>query len=225
MKNNFATLYIVRHGESAYNALPKEDQYIPGIFGPGGAPLTETGKEQAAKRAEDLRHIHFDAIFSSDVSRTTQTAEILKLERELAIQTTKVIRERLSYKLPKKTFSESIKEVKKILKKLDKEAQLAYKPQGQEEMSNENSNETAARVLTFLREVAIGYINKTVLIVNHANNMRAILQHLGYATIEELYPEEAIENLAYIILESDGVDFFVKETKGIQTRKKGSTEV
>ena len=219
MKNNMTTIYIVRHGESEYNALQHEDHYVPGQWGIKGAPLTEKGKEQAKKRAEDLKHIHFDAIFSSDVTRAKETAEILKLERKLTISTTKAIYERLSYMLPGKSFSETAKEIRELLKTIDEKAKLAYKPHGQDQMRNESSNETAARLLTFLREIAVGYKGKTVLVVNHANNMRALLQHLGYATIEELYPRGAIENLAYIILESDGVDFFVKETQGIHKFK------
>lgn len=216
MKNkDLATIYIVRHGESAYNALTHEDQYIPGQWGSGGAPLTKKGREQAQKRAESLKHIDFAAIFASDVSRAVQTAEILKLERKLAITTRKAIYERLSYQFPGKSFSETAKEIREILKTLDDKAKLAYKPHGQETMRDESSDETAARLLIFLREIAVGYKGKTVLVVNHANNMRALLQHLGYATIEELYPRGAIENMAYIVLESDGVDFFVKQTEGI----------
>ena len=215
MKNNLTTIYIVRHGESEYNALPVEDHFVPGQWGEGGAPLTETGKKQAKERADHLKDIHFDAIFSSDVARAIQTAEILKLKRQIAIQTTRAIYERLSYMIPGKTFKETYKEIRKALKKLDKKAQLAYKPPHQVAMRNESVNETASRLLTFLREIAVAYQDKTVLVVNHANNMRALLQHLGYATIEELFPKGAIENTAYIVLESDGVDFFVKETFGI----------
>src|SRR5215469_10919114 len=92
MKNNgVTTIYILRHGESAYNALTTEDHYVPGQWGPGGAPLTEKGKKEAKMRAESLKHIHFDAIFSSDVTRAIETAKILKLERKLVISTTKAI--------------------------------------------------------------------------------------------------------------------------------------
>ncbi len=214
-KNKITTIYIVRHGESEYNALTNENLYIPGQWGVKGAPLTNEGKKQARKRAEDLKHVKFDAIFSADVARAMQTAEIIKLERKLAIQTTNIIHERLSYMLLGKTFTETEKEIRKTLEELDEKAKMAYKPEGQDEMRNESINENATRMLTFLREIAVTYEGKTVLVVNHANNMKAILLHLGFATFDEISPKGTIENIAYIVLESDGVDFFVKETKGI----------
>lgn len=219
MKNNMTTIYIVRHGESEFNAILREEHYVPGQFGKGEAPLTNKGEKQAEKIAYKLEDISFDAIFSSDVARTVQTAEIIKLKRKLTIQTTNILRERYSYILPGKTFTESDKEIQKTLKKLDEKAKLAYKPDNQNEKSNESVNETAARVFTFLHEIAFTYKNKTVLVVNHANNMRAILNHLGYATYDELLPSNSIENTACIILESDGVDFFIKETFGIYKQK------
>jgi broad specificity phosphatase PhoE len=211
MKNNMTTIYIVRHGESEYNALPKKDNYISGQYGIEGAPLTKKGKEQAHKRAEHLKQIPFDAIFSSDLARAKQTAKIMKLEREIAIQTTKILRERLTYIIPGKTFEETKEIIKYALKDLDEKAKMAHKPHH----TLENANETAARIITFLREVAVAYKNGTVLIINHGNNMIALLQHLGYVTYDELLFEGSIENTAYIVLESDGVDFFIKETKGI----------
>lgn len=215
------TIYIVRHGESKYNVLRHEDIYIPGQWGEGGAPLTKNGKKQAKERANHLKSIHFDAIFSSDATRAIQTAEIIKLGRKLTIQTTQILRERLTHKLPGKTYEETKNEIREALKNLNEKAKLAYKPHPE----LESVNETASRLITFLREIAVGYKNKTVLIINHGNNMRALLQHLGYATYDELSPKGSVANTSYIILESDGVDFFVKETHGLEPRKNVTTKL
>src|ERR1700683_2558661 len=112
MKNNMTTIYIVRHGESQYNALLQEDTYVPGQWGEGGAGLTKKGEEQAKQKAEELKHIHFDAIFSSDTTRAIQTAKIVKLERQLAIQTKKALYERLTYIIPGRTFTETEKKIR-----------------------------------------------------------------------------------------------------------------
>ena len=209
LKNNMTTIYIVRHGESQYNELANKNNFKPGMWGERGAQLTTKGREQVKEIAKQLQKIHFEAIFSSDLARATQTAEIIKLERQLAIQTRQTIRERLSYIFPGKSVHESEEELKKLIKNLENKEKMAYKIDG----AYENTNETAARMLTFLREIAVAYRDQTVLVVNHGNNMRALLQHLGYATYDDLLPLGAIENTAYIILESDGVDFFIKETK------------
>lgn len=210
MKNNMTTIYIVRHGQSEYNADSEAGGvHIPHRWGEVGGPLSKKGEEQAKKRGEYLKHIYFDAIFSSDLTRAVQTAEIIKLERQLAIQTTKILRERIVY-FEGKTQTENDAIMKKALKDLDNKAKMAYKPTSE----YESPNESAARILTFLREVAVAYRSKTVLLINHGNNMENVLTHLGYATYDEL-PEGSIENTGYVVLESDGVDFFVKETQGI----------
>ena len=81
----------------------------------------------------------------------------------------------------------------------------------------ESADEAVSRLLTFLREVAVAYLGKTILVVNHGTNMRSLLTHLRYATFDEL-PDGSLENTAYIILESDGVDFFVKKKVGVNKK-------
>ena len=54
---NYCTLYVVRHGETEAN----KKLIVQGIL---DAPLTPEGVGQAKATAEDLRHIHFDAIIS-----------------------------------------------------------------------------------------------------------------------------------------------------------------
>ena len=49
---------------------------------------------QVEERAEELKGIKFDAIYSSDLLRAKQTAEIIKLERDIAIETSKLLKER-----------------------------------------------------------------------------------------------------------------------------------
>jgi len=47
--------------------------------------------------------------------------------------------------------------------------------------------------------------------------MRIFLINLGLGTLES-FPPGSIKNTAYIKLESDGVDFFIKETWGIEKK-------
>lgn len=61
---------LVRHGETQWNVEQRlQGQLVPG---PG---LTERGQQQAAVLAARLRCERFDAIYSSDLLRATQTAE------------------------------------------------------------------------------------------------------------------------------------------------------
>jgi len=215
--NNLATIYLVRHGESEYNVRDNNGEiHISHQWGDGGAPLTKKGKQQAETRAKELKDIQFDAIFSSDLNRAKQTAEIIKRERQLIVQTTKVLRERRAC-FEEKTREENETLMIHALKDLDDKAKMAYIPSPE----YESPDESATRILLFLREIAVACRGKTVLVTNHGNNMRNVLTHLGYAKYDEL-GHGAVKNTGYIILECDGVDFFVKQTREI-TKQKNNT--
>ena len=63
-------VYIVRHGKTDWN---KEYRFQ----GAQDIPLNEEGREAARKLGEHLKDTHFDAVFSSPLSRAYETAEIL----------------------------------------------------------------------------------------------------------------------------------------------------
>ena len=69
-------LYLVRHGETSYNAARR-------IQGSVDIPLNERGIQQAEEAAEKLASLGVDAIVSSPMRRARQTAEIIA--RRLAL--------------------------------------------------------------------------------------------------------------------------------------------
>lgn len=60
-------IYIVRHGESIANLERRAAGFTD-------TPLSELGIRQANVTAEALKDVHFDAIYSSDLSRAYNTA-------------------------------------------------------------------------------------------------------------------------------------------------------
>ncbi len=78
----------------------------------------------------------------------------------------------------------------------------------------ENNEQLLLRLIPFLREVAIAYKGKNILVVSHGGVMKLLLIHFGSASYDN-YEKLFVKNTSYIKLESDGVDFFIKETKGI----------
>jgi broad specificity phosphatase PhoE len=63
-------IYVVRHGESIWNA---ERRWT----GQGDPPLSEAGRGQAREACERLGREHFDAVGSSTLVRALETAAIL----------------------------------------------------------------------------------------------------------------------------------------------------
>jgi len=206
----YCTIYLVRHGETKANL----EEIVSGHF---DSPLTEKGEEQAKARGKDLKKIHFDAVFSSDLIRAKRTAELISLDRKLEVNTAKLLRERFFGEWEGKPISEFVEKNKHLFeleKKLSEEERQKFKPYA----AYESNSEIAGRMLNFLREVAVTYLGRIVLVVAHGSITRGTLMHLGFAKADEL-PAGAIENTGYVVLQSDGVDFFIRETKGVNKRE------
>jgi broad specificity phosphatase PhoE len=205
---NFTTIYIVRHGETEGNVQGM-------IQGQKDSPLTMLGEEQATALGKELSLIHFDEVFASDLGRTTRTAELIVLERKLAVKTTKILRERTFGQHEGRDFNTVFQKELKTL--LDQYLLLADTDKMKYKFSedHESDDELVARFLTFLREVGVAYPDKTILAVTHGGMIRALLIHLGFGTYKQI-PHTGIKNASYIVLKTDGVEFEIVDTKGIE---------
>lgn len=79
-------LYIIRHGETTWNAQGK-------IQGTADIPLNENGIRLARVTGERLRAISFDVAISSPLQRALVTAKLVLGERDIPIYTDKRIQE------------------------------------------------------------------------------------------------------------------------------------
>ncbi len=204
---NYCTIYLVRHGETEANVKKI-------LQGHRDYPLTRKGEKQAHDLAKKLNHLHFDAIFASDLGRAKRTAELITLEKKMTVQTTKLLRERSFGKDEGKPWERQDEALKKMVRLYDKLAteekfKFKFRPE------SESDEELATRMITVLREIAVAYSGKTVLVVSHGGIMRAFLFKLGFAEVEPGYDRLIIKNTAYVKLLADGVDFFIKHTEGI----------
>ena len=62
--------YIVRHGQTLLNSLDRAQGWAD-------SPLTGVGKQMAADIGQKLEGIDFDAVYTSDMLRAVQTAEMI----------------------------------------------------------------------------------------------------------------------------------------------------
>lgn len=209
-KENYCNLYIVRHGETEWNVKNI-------IQGQSNSNLTEKGIEQAKKAGDELKDINFDAIFSSDSTRAHNTAEIIKLERELIIETSQLLRERNYGKFEGRYGSEFWEACKE---KLQEKETLSGEEDWKFTVADdiENDEILVSRFILKLREIAIAYPNRTVLVVSHGGPIRMFLAKIGYATKQELVGG-SLKNAGYINVFSDGVDFIIKSVKGVEIAK------
>lgn len=204
------TFYIVRHGKSEAN-----EKGI--ISGHADFPLSDTGKVQAIERAKELKDIHFDAAFSSDLSRARETAELIIGERSLAISATQVLRERNQEGIQGSSYDELGEELKRLLDEynaMNYQERFSYKIVP----GMESDEEVIVRFTNFLKKTAQEYSGKTVLIVAHGNMMRTLLVHLGVGTHQEL-GHGAAKNTSYFVLKTDGETFEIEKTVGIEKKQ------
>lgn len=193
---------MIRHGQTDWNVQRK-------IQGQQDIPLNAVGEQEAKELAKKFKDVHFDFAFSSDLLRAKRTAEIIALEHKLAVETTKLLRERHFGKLEGEPSSAFFTQLK-LIEKLSNEERLKYK------LTDDYETDEAfiARVITFLRETAIVSPGKTVLVGTHGGTLRMLLLHLGEFTYDD-NDTNHIKNGGYIVLESDGVDFFLKKVTGV----------
>lgn len=205
MSRRLTTIYVVRHGETEWNEKGL-------LQGHTDSPLTNKGLKQGRGLAEKLIDVKFDVIFSSDLLRAKRTAEIIALERKLAVQATKALREQSFGKYEGSNKADFYKSFE-IWAELSEEEKHKYK----KDDDVESNEETVSRLITFLREVAVAYRGKTILVVSHGAIMRYLAIHLGYFKYKD---NLVFNNSGYLKLETDGIDFFIKKIQGIQKIKR-----
>jgi broad specificity phosphatase PhoE len=210
MRNKHTTIYVVRHGESDANIRERFTEEDFTRWGEYESDLTEKGIEQGKAIAQKLRPVHFEAIFSSDLTRARHTAELIAEGRNMPVATNASIRER---KYGKEFFlmtKEQRHELKSALYELNEEEKFNHKffPHG------ESAKDAAERFHAFLKEIIPLYTDKTVLVVNHGAVMRMFLVSIGWGTFDEL-TSNTVQNTGYFVLQTDGNEFTITETDGI----------
>lgn len=206
---HLTTFYIVRHGETEWNAQHRAQGHTD-------IPLNDNGRIQAKDLAKTFKDkdIHFDLAFSSDLIRAKETTEIIALEHNLAVETTQLLRERNLGEYEGK-HTDAYKTFDELYRTLSEESRRTVRS----DPASENDAELITRIITFIREIAITHPNKNILIGTHSGVIRILLTHLGFASYKDDYNVLKVENGAYFTLESDGIDFFIKETHGITKRE------
>ena len=80
-------LLLVRHGETDWNAEGR-------LQGQTDRPLNEYGRRQAHQLAEELEGEELEAIYSSDLARARETAEIVGRRLEIPVELDPDLREK-----------------------------------------------------------------------------------------------------------------------------------
>jgi len=148
--NNY--YFLLRHGEALLNKKGIVCCWPEKIR----CPLTRKGKEQVKNQAEKIKDKKIDLIFSSDLLRTRQTAEIVGEELGLKPKYDKRLREFNLGIFNGKPLEETNQFFGKIIKKFKIRAPKA-----------ENYTDLKKRMYDFLKDIDNKYSGKKILIISH----------------------------------------------------------
>ncbi len=163
-------IYLARHGETDWNRDHR-------LQGDTDIPLNSTGRQQAAKLAERLKGVHLDAVYSSTLSRSRDTAEIVR--GEVPLNSLAGLRERRIGKF----------EGKYLDKRIDPETAQEYPRRSRdpddELDGGESLNQFYDRVRTTFEEIRRQHRSGAILIVAHAITNQMILRAVFGLTLEQ----------------------------------------
>lgn len=168
------TIYLVRHGQTQWNIKGKTQ-------GHGNSSLTEKGINQAKKLAQSMIKYPIDYIYSSDLGRAVETAEIISDKFNLEVIKTPALRE-MGFGVWEGLLIKEIQEnYKDIYDTWRNNPHLAEIPNG------ETLQIIKDRTDNFLKEINDKYDGKHIVLVTHSVTARVILLSVLNSGMENIY--------------------------------------
>jgi len=155
------TYFILRHGETPYQL--KQEKIIYPWPEPSPIFLTKRGEEQIEEASDQLKDKNIDLIFSSDITRTKQTSEIVS--RKINVEPIFDIRLReIDYGDYKGKL------IKDYRKDFPSSKQRFFK----RPKNGERGLDVKERLLDFFNEINEKYKNKNILIISHQGTLHIL---------------------------------------------------
>ena len=149
------TILLARHGETEWNRIGRYQGWAD-------PPLNETGHVQARTLAEQLRSMPFDAVYSSDLRRARETAEIVAGPHGVPV-----------------IVDPGLREVNVGAWSGLTRAEVERRFPGGERPGGETREQHAERVLAAAERIARAHPGQRILLVSHGGTMRALRLHVS----------------------------------------------
>jgi broad specificity phosphatase PhoE len=195
-------IILVRHGESVNNKA--------GIIA-GDSPLTDKGREQARLTRKALAGLKFDVIYSSDLKRAVETAQIIAGKDVPENHQLPGLRERDFGALEGKPEKLHEEEHEKRVG-MSHEENWVYK----HVPDTESDHELSDRFVLALQKLAENNPGKTILVAAHGGAIRTTLMKLHELTYHQV-PNGSFKNAGYVELDYANHNFKVVQIVGVHT--------
>jgi probable phosphoglycerate mutase len=163
-------LILVRHGETDWN----RERRFQGHADP---PLNETGREQAHALAAELAGESIEFVYTSDLSRARETAEIIAARVDADVVALRDLREIDVGEWQGLTWPE--------IEKLHPEGVQAWHQSGSGWESGETQDELGERVIAAVRRIVAQHPVERILVVGHGGTIRAIRAFVEGVSVPE----------------------------------------
>jgi len=159
-------LWLIRHGEAREN---RDGRFLAN----SEVPLSPFGLAQAERLSLRLQSQQFAAVYSSDMARAVETAQVLSGPLNLPVQQISDLRE-IQFSgwggLTWKEIAENYPEEWAALEEADPHMRIGG--------STESFTEAQQRVVTAVEGIAQGHPGERVLIVSHSTAIRHYIAHV-----------------------------------------------
>jgi broad specificity phosphatase PhoE len=149
------TILLARHGETEWN---REGRFQ----GHADPPLNETGCAQARALADQLAATPIDAVYSSDLRRARQTAEVVAARHGVSVTTARGLRE-----IDVGSWSGLTR------------AEIEQRFPGAADHDGETREAHLARVVATVDRIAHDHPGERLLVVSHGGSLRALEAFAG----------------------------------------------
>jgi broad specificity phosphatase PhoE len=163
-------LLLVRHGETDWN----RERRFQGHADP---PLNERGREQAHALAADLAGERIQLVYTSDLRRARETAEIVAARLEADVVALRELREIDVGEWQGLTWPE--------IEARYPEGARAWHEHGHGWETGETYDELGERVVAALRRIAADHPEERVLVIGHGGTIRATRAFLEGLSVPE----------------------------------------
>ncbi|RME88118.1 MAG: alpha-ribazole phosphatase [Anaerolineae bacterium] len=167
-------LYLIRHGETDWNVEGRWQ-------GQANVPLNARGRAQAARLAQALKDVPFDAVYSSDLARARETAEALARLKGLPVHEDPRLREIHQGEWQGMLVTEIQARYAERFERR-KSDPLRVAPPGGETVAK-----VRERVVRALEEILAKHPGGTVAVVSHGFALAVALAHFRHRPIEEVW--------------------------------------
>lgn len=186
-------IYLVRHAEAEGNLYRRVHGWYDSL-------VTDNGYRQIAALAHRFEHIPVDAVYSSDLFRTTTTAGAIYKQKGLPLMTRKSLREVHMGAWEDKPWGELARYDAQSLRYFNT-TDPRWRTDG-----GETFQALRKRMAAALGQIAKNHPNQTVAVVSHGTAIRCALAELMDVSLADSANLPHSDNTAVSLLEFDGAE-------------------